>query len=165
MPYISIWKSIALAAFVALVSPHTALAQAGGAAESWLYDCPTVNAKKVCRIIQNLSMKKGDQQRPLLSIMVRPDKGAKNHALYLALPHGIFLPAGVEIAVDNEKPVRLAFHTSDTKGIYAGLPISDGMLAALKKGIKMNVIFVSMQKKKIGVPVSLKGFTAAYERL
>ena len=156
---------LCVAAILTAAATLPAQAQSTPPADPWVHDCKTINAKQVCRIVQNLSMKRGDQQRPLLSVMVRPDKGAKNHALYLATPHGLFLPAGLEISIDNEKPIRLQFHTSDTKGLYAGMPISDEMLSSLKKGIKMTVVFVSMQKKKIGVPVSLKGFTAAYQKL
>ena len=43
--------------------------------------------------------------------------------------------------------------------------MTDALAAAMKKGDKMTVTFQSAQRKNISVPVTLRGFTAAYTKL
>ena len=69
------------------------------------------------------------------------------------------------IKVDDNKPVKLVIQTSDAQGAYAGSEISDELLAAMKKGIKMTVTFLSAARKPVTVPVTLTGFTASYSKL
>ncbi len=154
-------------AFAVPADSQTTTAAKKDANQSWAYSCQAagITDKPQCRIMQNLTVNKGDQQQRLLTVIVREQAKAKNHALLLALPHGLFLPAGVEIKVDQDKPAKLIVQTSDAQGAYAGIEISDELLAALKKGNQMSVSFLSAARKRISVPVTLKGFTAAYGKL
>lgn len=150
-----------------LVSAQSQTTTTSDPAPPWSYACQESADKtqKLCRIMQNLTVKRGDQQQRLLTVIVRPQAKAKNHGLLIALPHGLFLPAGIEIKVDDNQPVKMVIQTSDAKGAYAGIAISDELLADLKKGIKLSVTFMSAVRKPVTVPVSLNGFTASYGKL
>ncbi|WP_417772016.1 invasion associated locus B family protein [Stappia sp.] len=157
----------------ALVSGSAALAQsadapaAGGdkTPANWVVQCsePKDDTPKHCRALQNIVMKDSGQR--LLTIVVEPREGAPNHALVLALPHGVFLPAGAVIKVDENKEVPLVIQTSDANGAYAGMAISDELLAQMKKGERLVIGFKTAQQKDLAIPVTLIGFTAAYGQL
>jgi len=164
--------ALALAAGLALASASAVQAQqAGGAqggnagARNWVMQCGEAqgDTPRRCRVVQNIVLQETNQR--LLTVVVEPREGAENHALVLALPHGVFLPAGASIAVDDGEPAALVIQTSDANGAYAGTAISDDLLASLKKGSRMTVAFKTAQRKDLAVPVSLIGFTAAYDQL
>ncbi|MBC2857767.1 invasion associated locus B family protein [Stappia sp. 28M-7] len=137
----------------------------GAAAPNWIVQCSeaTDKAPKRCRALQNIVMQEGGQR--LLTVVVEPREGAPNHALVLALPHGVFLPAGTQIRVDEGEPVPMAIQTSDANGAYAGTAISDELLASLKKGQRLIVAFKTAQQQDLAIPVTLIGFTSAYGQL
>ncbi|WP_051241722.1 invasion associated locus B family protein [Stappia stellulata] len=134
----------------------------GEPAQNWVVQCSEETPKQ-CRAMQNIVMQKTSQR--LLTVVVEPREGAPNHALVLALPHGVFLPAGATVKVDDGAPAPMVIQTSDANGAYAGMAISDELLASLKKGTQLTVAFKTAQRKDLAVPVTLIGFTAAYSQL
>jgi invasion protein IalB len=159
------------AALAGMATPAAAQDQAAGApasgeaAPNWVVQCSeaTEKAPKRCRVLQNIVMQEGGQR--LLTVVVEPREGAPNHALVLALPHGVFLPAGAAIRVDEGEATPLVIQTSDANGAYAGTAISDDLLASLKKGQRLIVAFKTAQQQDLAIPVTLIGFTAAYSQL
>lgn len=101
----------------------------------------------------------------LLAVSVNKPGGGKDGAMLIQLPHGLFNPAGITLAVDEQKAETLEIQTCDPKGCYAGAPITPERLAAMTKGTKLNVVFQDLKKQKITVPVPLKGFEEAYKKL
>ena len=136
---------------------------AGGG--NWAYQCGQGQEGQPapCRVVQNIVLQQTNQR--LLTIVIEPRDGAPNHALVLALPHGVFLPAGAQIRIDEGEPLSLVIQTSDANGAYAGAAISDDLLTALKGGTQMVVAFKTAQREDLAVPVTLIGFTAAYTQL
>jgi len=94
---------------------------------------------------------------------VPPD--TRKPVLTVQLPLGLFLPAGVTIRFDEGKPERFDVETCDQKGCYLQIPISNEMLGEMAKGKQMSVTFQNLSKQDIGVPVSLAGFTVAYDKI
>ena len=106
-----------------------------------------------------------DSGQRLLTVVVEPREGAPNHAIVVALPHGVFLPAGAVIKIDDGAEQKMVIQTSDANGAYAGMAISDEMLAAMKKGQRLVIGFKTAQQQDLAIPVTLIGFTAAYNKL
>lgn len=152
---------------LAQTAPQAPAGQAGPAAgENWVVQCSeaTEQAPKRCRALQNIVMKEGGQR--LLTVVIEPRDGAPNHALVVALPHGVFLPAGAVLKVDQDGPEQaMVIQTSDANGAYAGMAIPDELLAAMKKGERLIVAFKTAQQQDLAIPVTLIGFTAAYNQL
>lgn len=142
-----------------------ARAQDGAAAdgESWSVTCDTAGETARCTMLQNLVTQNEPQQR-LLTVFVQTDP-AGTRTLLLALPHGLFLPSGAQIQIDGGEATRLVIQTSDANGAYAGAEMTAELLAALRQGRTLTVTFQSAQRQTIAVPVTLSGFSAAYERL
>lgn len=136
---------------------------AGGA--NWVVNCgeTTQNAKAQCRMAQNIVVEKSGQR--LLTVIVESKGASQQPALVLALPHGLFLPAGASIQVDEGEALALPVQTSDAQGAYAGTALSANIVEALKKGGTLKVTFQTAQRQPVTVPVTLIGFSAAYQKL
>jgi len=139
--------------------------QATAPARPWVVNCSTSqgNGELVCQMSQQLVSP--ETKRPVLSIVFRSTGKGKPLNMLLAMPHGLFLPAGLSMQIDNGRPSQSVIQASDAKGVYAALPVTNEMLAKLKAGNLLKVTMNSVQRKKLTIPVSLNGFTAAVEKL
>ena len=146
--------------------PGVAMAQgaaiAPGAEPNWRVNCDGEGEARRCTLLQNLVSSQGDARQRLLTVLVQPGEDGEP-ALLLALPHGLFLPAGAQIQVDDGQARKLVIQTADQNGSYAGLPIDDELLASLRLGSTLEVTVESAQRQAITVPVTLIGFSRAYE--
>jgi invasion protein IalB len=84
--------------------------------------------------------------------------------LVLQTPLGLHLPAGVKVAVDDRELQTLPLRTCDAGGCYAELTLEAQAVVLLKQGNNMTVTFKDLSEREIPVPVSLKGFTAAFDK-
>jgi invasion protein IalB len=117
----------------------------------------------VCKAIQTIVLAKTRQL--LLSAAISKPAASGNAAMLLQLPHGLYNPAGVTVAIDAAQPETLLIQTCDAQGCYAGAAVTPDQLAAMKTGSNLNVVFQDLKKQKIMVPVPLKGFEEAFKKL
>jgi invasion protein IalB len=129
----------------------------------WQVNCASVTGQMACEAQQTLTIQKTGQL--LLKVTVRMPEKSKKGAMMLHLPHGMFLPDGVALAVDGKKPKKEPVQTCDQKGCYVGLALDDALLKEMQTGKTFSVAFKNLQKQDIKVPVSLSGFKEAYSKL
>lgn len=129
----------------------------------WLVNCASLTGKTTCEAVQSLMIEKTGQL--LLSVSVRVPPGSKIGALMLHLPHGMFLPDGIALAIDGGAGQKQPVQMCDQKGCYVGMPIDDTLLKSLQTGKTLSISFKSLEKKDIMIPVSLGGFKEAYGKL
>jgi invasion protein IalB len=156
----------ALAPGVRAAETNTPPASAKEAAQQppgWTVRCDNAGQGLACKAIQTIVLAKTRQL--LLSVSVSKPADGPDMTMLLQLPHGLFNPAGVTVAVDAAKPQTLDIQTCDNKGCYAGTPIKANEIAAMKSGQKLNVVFQDLKKQNITVPVPLKGFDEALKKL
>jgi invasion protein IalB len=115
-----------------------------------------------CSVMQRAVTQQGEVVGSV-TIRVPPDTGKP--VLIVSTPLGLYLPAGVTYSIDTGTPQQLQLETCDRNGCYASTPLSDDMVNAMLKGQKLNVAFQSLNKQTITLPMSLVGFTAAYQRI
>ncbi len=147
-------------------APATKAAPKADAAKQepgWTVRCDNAGQGLACKAIQSIVLAKTRQL--LLSVAVSKPATGSDMAMLLQLPHGLFNPAGVTVAIDAAAPQTLEIQTCDVKGCYAGTAIKADQLAAMKSGQKLNVVFQDLKKQKITVPVPLKGFDKALKML
>jgi invasion protein IalB len=132
-------------------------------AQPWSVNCANTGQGLACKALQSIVL--ANTRQLLLSVSVSKSANDKTAAMLLHLPHGLFNPAGVTIAIDEEAPESLVIQTCDAKGCYAGNPLTPETLQLMTKGTKLNVVFQDLKKQKITVPVPLKGFEDAYKKL
>lgn len=167
MALVAATGSPATAQDVAPAAPAAPSATAATPAETavpgpnWQVNCEGDGEARRCTVLQNLVADQGQGQQRLLTVMVQP--GADNlPALLLALPHGLFLPAGVQLQIDKGEAQKLVIQTADQNGSYAGTSLDAALLDRLKAGISLEVTFQSAQQQPVTVPVTLVGFSAAF---
>jgi invasion protein IalB len=137
--------------------------QTGQQGPAWTVQCANPGAGLQCKALQTILM--AETRQLLLAVSVNKSAEGKNGAMLLHLPHGLFNPAGVTMAVDDAPAETLQIQTCDANGCYAGTPITPDKLAAMTKGTKLNVTFEDLKRQKITVPLPLKGFEDAYKKL
>jgi len=131
----------------------------------WVVNCASGGSGTdlECQASQNLTESKTGQRVLTLTVRRQADNGSL--AMLLALPHGLFLPAGASYQIDSGNKVGVAIQTSDQNGAYAAVPLTPELLTGLKSGTTLNIGMESVTRKPVTIPVSLRGFTAAVDKL
>ncbi|MGN6535371.1 MAG: invasion associated locus B family protein [Mesorhizobium sp.] len=131
----------------------------------WVVNCSTgtTGTTLECQASQNLTEAKTGQR--VLTVTVRRQNDSAALAMILALPHGLYLPAGASYQIDAGQKATVAIQTSDQNGAYAALPLSTELLAAMKTGTNLNIGMEAATRKPITIPVTLAGCTAAIDKL
>lgn len=133
-------------------------------AVAWTVNCASANAGALeCQMSQNLTESKTGQRVLTVTIRKQPKDGAM--AMLLALPHGLFIPAGASYQIDAAEKKTVAIQTSDQNGAYAAVPLNADLIKALKTGTSLNISMESVTRNPVTIPVSLNGFTAAIDKL
>jgi invasion protein IalB len=142
------------------------LSEATGAAPpEWVVTCApgTDAAKTTCQMTQILFVTETGQ--PLVSATIRPQAEDRRMGMLLALPHGLYFPPGLTIAIDHGEATNVAIQTSDQNGAYAAMPLTDDLITAMKLGRSLNIAMRFADGRDMVVPLTLKGFSAALEKL
>ncbi|MFD9899475.1 invasion associated locus B family protein [Mesorhizobium sp. UC74_2] len=131
----------------------------------WVVNCASGGSGTdlECQASQNLTESKTGQRVLTLTVRRQADNGSL--AMLLALPHGLFLPAGASYQIDSGNKAPVAIQTSDQNGAYAAVPLTPELLTGLKSGTTLSIGMESVTRKPVTIPVSLKGFTAAVDKL
>jgi len=165
-------SSLALAAgATVLFAIGTAMAEDAKPAETkpadanpWVVNCSSGSSGTdlQCQVSQNLTEAKTGQR--VLTVTVRQQTGT-GFAMLLALPHGLFLPSGASYQIDGGKKLTVAIQTSDQNGAYAAVPLAPELVKAMRIGATLNIGMETVTRKPVTIPVSLKGFGNAIDKL
>ena len=164
-------KSLVLVA--ALATSSTVFAQeakkpaAKKPVASWVVNCNPINdgAAMLCQMSQTFNDAKSKKRIMAISIRPQPTDKAKRPLMVLALPHGLHFPSGANFKVDDQPAVPIALQTSDPNGVYSATPLGPKTIAAMKKGNAITITMFAAANKPLAIPVSLVGFTAAFNKI
>jgi len=81
----------------------------------------------------------------------------------IVVPLGVYLPGGLGLKVDNQPAKAAPFERCIDEGCVVRAPISSTMLANLKAGGTVNIVIFGAPEQPVQIPMSLSGFTAAYD--
>jgi invasion protein IalB len=131
----------------------------------WAARCssPSRDAPLECAIEQNAILTKTGQLVVLVNIRVPGD--TRTPIALVQLPLGLNLQSGAKFQVDDGKSTDLPIQTCENRGCYASLPVSQDLLAALKAGKQLRIMFQDLAKETITIPIPLTDFTAAYDKI
>ncbi len=122
-------------------------------------DTPKQIGKEVCLIVQQKNLR--DTQKPVLRVEIGfATENGKPFAVITA-PLGIALPPGLSMIVDDGESTQYKFGSCIPNGCVVGVNLTEAQLGALKKGTEANFTFKDSRGRKLTVPISLAGFTAA----
>ena len=91
--------------------------------------------------------------------------GTSDVGLLILLPLGILLPAGVTMQIDGGAELPHQVERCERQGCRIERVLEPDLLNRLKAGTKATVFFQAVdpqgERQRLGVPISLLGFTAA----
>jgi invasion protein IalB len=116
-----------------------------------------------CAMEQTAVLSKTGQLIVLVNIRVPSD--THTPVALVQLPLGLNLPGGAKLQVDDGKTTDLQIQTCENRGCYAGTPIGPELLAGLRSGKQLKVVFQNLAKETITIPMPLTDFAAAYDKI
>lgn len=147
------------------LSPLQAAPEEGKTFDDWKVGCDKKpdSEEKICHLQQLIT--EGEKKNPVLMVAAGYLPGREAPTIIVTLPLGVLLPPGLTLQVDDNDAVAFPFEVCDPVGCRAGIELKDPLLKQFKSGNKAKLTFASMQRKPIGVPISLSGFTAGLKSL
>lgn len=79
------------------------------------------------------------------------------------VPTGRVIPAGVQVKIDDASPATLNYSVCFQDRCIAEAELTDDLVNRMKRGQQMNVTSINFQRQPNPVPITLSGFTAAYD--
>lgn len=114
-----------------------------------------------CQMLQKVVSK----DQTLLVMALAFDPGDKRTRIQIALPLGVAIGSGTQIAVGDKYQGNIAIDRCTQQGCIVEGEMTDDLIAAFKRQEKATVIVFNDAKTQIPLPFSLNGFTAAYEAM
>lgn len=144
-------------------APHADAAPAAN--PGWVTRCTSASrdAPLECAMEQTAVLSKTGQLVVLINIRVPGD--TRTPVALIQLPLGLNLPVGAKLQIDEGKPVDVQIQTCEARGCYINAPIGADVLAQLKSGKQLKVLFQNLGKETITIPMPLADFAAVYEKI
>jgi invasion protein IalB len=135
--------------------------------QDWTLRCgKSQQGPEVCELQQQQTDREG---RTVMAVAVGTVPGSSDLGLLIILPLGILLPPGVSLAIDGGAEVPLQVERCERQGCRIEMLLEPALLNRLKAGREAKVFFEALNPQgeltRLGVPVSLLGFTAALNEL
>jgi invasion protein IalB len=96
-------------------------------------------------------------------VQTQPDKSEPLMAI--RVPVGLYLPAGLNLQIDNGKTQSVPLQTCDLQGCYSEMPLNSNFLAALKSGKRLSISCKNQAKTDALLPLPLDGFAEAFQKI
>ena len=129
----------------------------------WQVHCATDPAGlQECFIFQAVDMQ-ANGERVMTAVAAKP-AGAEP-LLRLTVPLGVLLPNGLNMAVDQVDLGTVGFLTCFVDGCMTQVTLTPDVLSSLKAGNQATVTIYDTVGQPAGLPLSLSGFTAAWDAL
>ena len=163
-----ILTALAAIATIAISSVAVSAQEAAPAAAppaEWSSQCVSVarGGDADCSMEQRLVVQETGQL--VIVVSVRVPHAPRTPAMLVQLPLGLFLPAGIQLGIDDRATQNLPVQRCDANGCYAGLRSTPRSLAALKAGKALRLTMRNMAQEPVTFEVPLAGFSAAFERI
>lgn len=135
--------------------------------QDWMLRCGrSQEGPEVCEMQQQRTDSEG---RTVMAVAVGTVPGAPQPGMLIILPLGISLPAGVTLQIDDGAQIPLQVERCERQGCRIEMLVEPELLNRLKSGHEAKVFFEAFdpqgERQRLGIPISLLGFTAAVNEL
>ncbi|UPA25861.1 invasion associated locus B family protein [Shinella oryzae] len=153
----------AFAASVAMAAaPSASQAQQQAAPpKGWFKVCTKQEDNDVC-IVQNLLTANSGQLITAIGLITVTGK-ANRKIMQVSVPSARLIPVGVQMQVDGGKAQKLDYAICMPDKCVAEVPLTDQVLASLKKGGELVLTSVNFQRAPNPIKISLEGFTGVFD--
>ncbi|AHK44341.1 putative invasion-associated protein [Ensifer adhaerens OV14] len=154
--------TLALSVAAAGVPGVASAQQAGGKPpQGWFKVCTKQEDNDVC-IVQNLLTANNGQLVTAVGLITVTGK-VNRKVLQISVPSARLIPTGVQMQIDGEKPVKLDYAICMPDKCVAEAPLSDQLIASLKKGNEVVFTSVNFQRAPNPIKMGLEGFTGIFD--
>ena len=131
----------------------------------WTVRCERHDSAKVCEMAQAMQIKGRPQPISQIAIGRQDKKGAMK--IIFEVPINVWLRDGVTLAVDDEEAtIKASFTRCIPAGCFAEADLKQAAVDKFRQPKKSGRLqFKDAARQKIAIPVSFKGFPAAYDAL
>lgn len=159
------YRAVIAGAVVAFISTQVSAQDAAAPAPApWGTICTSESRTSDLQCLLEQRVVASDSGALLAAVSVRPTPGQADPVLVVQLPVGLYLPAGLIVAVDGTSIESLPFQTCDAQGCYVGAPAKPELINAMKAGQTLELVIQDQSQREIKIPVALAGFTGALEK-
>lgn len=155
----ALWLSAtALSAEANLTSEPELAPDVDGQFEAWRLGCQS--AAQTCQLTQSAAAGPGDADVFLFTLSPMAD----GHVAVMTVPTGVYLAPGMEMRIDSARPYKVLYEVCDGAGCHAGFRLTPEVLRGFKAGLEARIRIWTAYDRAVEVPISLRGFTAAFAR-
>lgn len=127
----------------------------------WFKVCSTQGENEICNTQYTMI---ADTRQLITAVNLINVKGKVNQKVIQAVvPTGRVIPAGVQMKVDDDKPQTLNYSVCFADRCIAEAELTDALVASMKRGKQMTVTSINFQRQANPIPISLSGFTQAFD--
>jgi len=128
----------------------------------WLKVCgkgPDTNNRQVCVITKDGRLENG---MPVAIVQLFEPEGEPK-VMRITVPLGMQLQHGTRMIIDQGQPAQSPYKICFPVGCMSDYPVTDDMIAKMKKGQTITLQAVNMQGTPISLPLPLNDFAKAYD--
>jgi len=128
----------------------------------WMKVCgkgPDTNNKQVCVITKDGRLENG---MPVAIVQLFEPEGEQK-VLRVTVPLGMQLAQGTRMIIDQGQPTQQPYKICFPVGCMSDYPVTDEIVAQMKKGQMITVQAINMQGTPISLPLPLADFAKAYD--
>jgi invasion protein IalB len=126
-------------------------------------DTPPGAQSEQCALIQSVTAE--DRPNVGLTVIVLKTADQKSRLMRVLAPLGVLLPSGLGLKIDQTDVGRAGFVRCLPNGCVAEVVMDDKLVGQLKSGQLATFIIFQTPEEGIGIPLSLSGFGAGYDKL
>ena len=130
---------------------------------NWRVECSGDGKVLDCRAVQQIMLR--DTQQLVAGLAIRVPAETKKPVMMIQMPLGILVSEAVEFVVDDGKAERFTIQTCNQQGCFVGTTVADNLLAAMRSGKQIRIVFQNANKQAISVTMPLAGFVVAYDKV
>ncbi|MEO1702104.1 MAG: invasion associated locus B family protein [Pseudomonadota bacterium] len=127
----------------------------------WFKVCSKQADNDICNV-QNIRTAQTGQLLTAVNLIQITGKNTRS-LFQIAVPTGRVIPAGIALQIDGGEARRINYAICLPDRCIAEAPLTDELVAALKRGGTMRLTSVNFQQQPNPIDVTLNGFTAAFD--
>ena len=154
--------ALILSASIGMMTASAQAQQGNVGATGWFKTCNEVGANKICNVQFRVVTTQGNQVVTALNL-IEVSGEVERKVFRVIVPTGRSLPPGVQVQVDGKRAVTIPYAYCRPQICAAEAILNDELVKIFKAGGALEVTSLNFQSKPNKVPITLKGFTAAYD--
>lgn len=129
--------------------------------QGWFKVCSKQEDNDICNV---QFIRTANTGQLLTAVNLIQITGKVNRAIFqIAVPTGRVIPAGIGMQIDGGQAQKIDYAICLPDRCIAEAPLSDALVASLKKGGEMTLTSINFQNQPNPISISLDGFTAAFD--